>query len=102
MALKQLGRDKEANAVMQQLRSGYESWAEQTLFRPGLRERVIEAEKLFAGEDSTLLSIWELIEEDRLDEASELIEKARQSKDADYVNRMEGAIKLIEALRNLK
>jgi len=105
MALKQLGRDKEANAVMQQLRSRF-GWfsAERRLlfvFRRALR-LVIEAEKLFARGDSTLLSIWELIEEDKLDEASELIEKTRQSKDADYVNRMEGAIKLIEALRNLK
>jgi hypothetical protein len=59
-------------------------------------------EEYFAGEDRTLLSIWDLIEENKLDEASELIEKARQSKNADYVNRMEGAIKLIEALRNQK
>jgi len=63
---------------------------------------VIEAEKLFARGDNTLLSMWELIEEEKLDEASELIEKARQSKDADYVCRMEGAIKLIEALHNQK
>jgi len=100
MALHQLGRDKEANAVMQQLRSVFERWfsIQHRLFRPRLRT-VIKAEKLFAGQDSTLLSIWELIEEDRLDEASELIEKARQSEDADYVNRMEGAIKLLEVLR---
>ncbi len=63
---------------------------------------MIEAEKLFARGDNTLLSIWELIEENKLDEASELIEKARQSKNADYTDRLEGAIKLIEALRTLK
>jgi len=102
MALHQLGRYKEANAALKQARSRYgEGWLSR---RSGLSflDRVIEVEKFFAGEDKTLLSIWELIEENKLDEASELIEKAHQSKNADYVNRMEGAIKLIEALRNLK
>jgi tetratricopeptide (TPR) repeat protein len=110
MALHQLGRDKEANAILQQLRSGFERWfsAEDPLFGPPFRirgpslELIIEVERLFARGDSTLLSIWEHIEENRLDEASELIEKERQSKNADYVSHMEGAIKLIEALRNLK
>jgi WD40 repeat protein len=102
MALQQLGRDKQANAAMQQARSVYgEEWTSGR-FATFFLECVIEVEKSFAGEDPTLLSIWELIEENKLDEASELIEKARQSKDADYVERMEGAIKLIEALRNLQ
>jgi WD40 repeat protein/serine/threonine protein kinase len=108
MALQRLGRGEQANVVMQQLRNGYieEGWFS------GIRdcdwlsllflECVIEVEKSFAGEDRTLLSIWELIEENKLDEASELIEKARLLKNADYVNRMEGAIKLLEVLRNLK
>jgi len=103
MALQQLGRDKQANAVMHKLRSGYieEGWISGR-YPWFFLECVIEVEQFFAGEDRTLLSIWELIEEDKLDEASELIEKARQSKNADYVNRMEGAIKLLEVLRNLK
>jgi tetratricopeptide (TPR) repeat protein len=108
MALHQLGRDKEANADLQQLRENinqnwfseederFKGWSTVFLIV------VVEVEKLFAGEDRTLFSIWELIEENRLDEASELIEKARQSKNADYVSCMEGAIKLIEALRNRK
>ena len=40
---------------------------------------MIEVEKFFAGEDNTLLSIWELIEDNKLDEASRLIEEARLS-----------------------
>ncbi len=63
---------------------------------------MVEFEKFFAGEDSTLLSVWELIEDDKLDEASDLVEKTRLSKNADYVSRMEGAIKLLDALRNRK
>ena len=101
MALHQLGRNKEANAVIQLLRGGLkEEWF--TKWDRFMLNRVVEVEKLFAGEDSTLLSIWELIEEDKLDEASDLIEKARESKNANYVSPMEGAIKLLEVLRKRK
>jgi WD40 repeat protein len=105
MALQQLGRDTEANAVMQQARSIYGDgggWISERYGSSPLRGHVSVVEKYFAGEDRTLLSIWDLIKENELDKASERIEKARQSKDADYVSRLEGAIRLIEALRNLK
>ncbi|MBL7187157.1 MAG: protein kinase [Phycisphaerae bacterium] len=102
MALHQLGRDEEANAVIEQVRHSLkEEWFNGRQATLHLTT-VIEAEKLFAGEDSTLLSIWELIEEDKLEEASELAEKAHLSKNADYASRVEGAIKLLEVLRNLK
>jgi len=102
MALKQLGRGKEANVVIQKLRGHYERWFRFHRNHPFSFTRFVEVEKLFAGEDSTLLSIWDLIEENKLDEASELVEEARLSKNADYVSRMEGAVKLLEVLRNLK
>jgi len=107
MALQQLGREREAKVALRQSRSNYGGgWISERYGSFWLRslflQGVCEVEKFFAGEDRTLLAIWELIEENRLDEASELIEKARLSKSADYVNRLEGAIKLIEALRNLK
>jgi len=102
MALQQLDRDKQANAVMQQARSVYgEEWIS-GIYGPFFLGCVIEVEKFFAGEDKTLLSIWELLEENKLDEASELIEKARVSKNADYVYSTEGAVKLLEALRSLE
>ena len=63
---------------------------------------VVEAEQFFAAEDQTLLAIWEFIDEGELDKASEFIEKARQLNNADFVNSMTDAIKLIEALRTLK
>jgi len=102
MALQQLGRDTQADAAMQQARGLYEE--ERFSGRYGLffLHCVVEAEQFFAGEDQTLLAIWKLIDEDALDEASELIEKTRQSKNADYMDRLDGAIKLLEALRNLK
>ena len=101
MTLYQLGREKEAKAALQKVRGGFDEWFSLGgSYFGALLKLVVEVEKLFAGQDSTLLSIWELIEENKLDEASELIEEARQSKDADYVGRMEGAIKLLEVLRN--
>jgi hypothetical protein len=99
MALHELGRYEQANAAMQQARSAYgEKWISGTNATFFL-ECVIEAEKFFAGEDKTLLSIWELIEENKLDEASRLIEEARSSQNADSEDRMEGAIRLLDALR---
>jgi len=105
MALHRLGRDKEANAALRELRSGFERWfsaEDNSSYFTFFVTRVVEVEKLFAGEDRTLHAILGLIEENKLDEASELIEKTRQSKHPDYVTRMEGAIKLLEALRNLE
>ena len=102
MALHQLGRYKQANAALKQARSRYgEGWLSR---RYGLSflDRVFEIEKFFAGEDRTVLAILEYMEENKLDEASILIEETRQSKNADYIDRMEGAVKLLEALRNLK
>ena len=102
MTLYRLGRDEQATAYLKRARSHYgEGWLSR---RYGLifLERVFEIERSFAGEDRTLLAILELIEENKLDEASELIEKTRLSKKPDYVDRMEGAVKLLEALRNLK
>ena len=103
MVLHKLGRDKEAKAVLRELRDGYgKEWFSHSDFGTSFLRIVIEVEKLFADEDRTLHAILGLIEENKLGEASELIEKARQSKDPDYVTRMEGAIKLLEALRNLE
>jgi len=105
MSLHRLGRDKEANAALQELRSGFERWfsaEENPPYFTFFLTRIVEVEKLFANDDSILVAIWELIEEGKLDEASELIEKARESKNDNYMKRMEGAIKLLDVLRNLK
>jgi hypothetical protein len=105
MTLYQLNHDREANALIQQLRYGYKKrWfsIDDNISAQFFLRMVIEVEKLFADGDTKLLSVWEFIEEDKLDEAAELIEKTRLSNNANYVNHMEGATKLIEVLRNLK
>ncbi len=106
MTLRQLGRNNEAKAVLQQLRDGpVERWLsfdEQYYATVGsapmLLKFLVEIEKLFAGEDSTVLPLWGLIEDGKLDEAGEVIEKVRLSKNADDINRMEGAVKLLSIL----
>jgi WD40 repeat protein/Flp pilus assembly protein TadD len=98
MALQQLGRDNEANTVIRQLRGGYEEWFP-ILNRQALRF-VIEVEKLFAGQDSTLASIWELIGEDELDQAADLVEEVHLSKNAERRSHFEdaGAAKALSTL----
>jgi WD40 repeat protein/serine/threonine protein kinase/tetratricopeptide (TPR) repeat protein len=91
MALQQLGRAEEAEAALRRLRVLLEN-AEFTEYHVA-QPYVMEAEKLFAGENTRLYSVWESIEEGRMEEAVQLIEELRSSKDADTTERIEGAIK---------
>jgi len=91
MALHQLGRDEEAQAALNRLRVLIEDW--QLAENHWAQAYVIEAEKLFAGENTKLYSLWESIEEGRLKEAVQLIEELRSSKDAETTARIEGAVK---------
>ncbi len=94
MVLYQLGRVEQAQATLNQLRVLYEN-AEFAEGRWGRRAQpfAIEAEKLFAGENTKLYSVWEHIEEGELEEAAQLIEELRTSKDAETTARIEGAVK---------
>jgi len=104
MALWQLGRDKEAKATLQQLRGQVkEEWfSEKDPYFGGWSRvfltLVIEVEKLFATEDSTLMSILELIAQDELDRAAEVVEKVRSSEDAVYSDSMDAAATLLRIL----
>jgi len=86
MALRQLGQAEEAQAALNRLRGLFAK-------RRKTRAFVIEAEKLFAGEDSKLYSVWEYIEAVKLDEAAKLIEELRLSDDPNIADRLEGAVK---------
>jgi len=91
MALHQLGRAEEAQAALNRLRVRLEDaqLAENRL----AQSFVIEAEKLLAGENTKLYSVWEAIEDGRLKEAVQLIEELRSSKDAETTAHVEGAVK---------
>ncbi|HUU19879.1 MAG TPA: protein kinase [Sedimentisphaerales bacterium] len=89
MALYQLDRAEEAQATINRLRVLFED----RRWNPKGQAYVIEAEKLFAGENTKLYSVWEFIEEGRLKEAVQLIEKLRSLKDAESSAHIEGAVK---------
>jgi len=91
MALHQLGRDAEAQAVLNRLRVLLEDpkWVEY----PTGQAFAIEAEKLLAGEGTKLYSVWESIEEGREKEAVQLMEELRSLKDVETTARIEGAVK---------
>ncbi|GAF85320.1 unnamed protein product, partial [marine sediment metagenome] len=68
MALHQLGRTQEAQAVLEQLRDLFEDdkqHHEQSYLQ--------EAEQLLAGENSRIYLVWECIETERLEEARQLL-----------------------------
>jgi len=89
MALHQLGRDEEAQAAINRLRVLFED----RQWNPKGQAYVIEAEKLFAGENTKLYSVWESIEDGRLKEAVQPLEKLRSLKDAESAAHIEDAVK---------
>ncbi len=106
MALRRLGRDNEANAILQQLRNGpIERWLslnEYTFIlgggKPALPQFYAEIEKLLLDEGSAALSVWELIEDAELDKAGEAIEKTRPLSDAEDIDSMKSAAKFLSIL----
>ncbi|MHC4748453.1 MAG: protein kinase domain-containing protein, partial [Planctomycetota bacterium] len=76
MSLHQLGRDKEAQAALDQLRHLFED--------DGHTEEekyLYEAEKLFAGEDNKVYRAWECLEVGKLKETSQLVGELHQMVD---------------------
>jgi len=74
MVLHQLARKREAETTVSRLRGLFENVVRrqgESYFR--------EAEKLIAGKDSKVYLVWELIEADKLDEASKIIGELRAS-----------------------
>ncbi|MHC4544181.1 MAG: LamG-like jellyroll fold domain-containing protein, partial [Planctomycetota bacterium] len=73
MALQHLDRDREAEAALSSL---------ERLFEHGKHMKELshlcEAERFFAGKDSKVCSVWEYIEDRKLEEASQLLEELRQ------------------------
>jgi WD40 repeat protein/serine/threonine protein kinase len=86
MASYQLGRSQDAQSALDQLRG---------LFDIGEADQayLIETEKLFAGENSKVRSLWEFIEARKLEEAAKLADELRSLKDAKIARHMESAVK---------
>jgi tetratricopeptide (TPR) repeat protein len=91
MSLHRLGRDKEAEAALNRLRR---------LFEDGKHTHKLsylcKAEQLFASENSKVYLVWECIEDDKLNEASELVKDLRslpRQKDTKIARRVQSLIK---------
>ncbi|MCX5637704.1 MAG: hypothetical protein NTX52_08445, partial [Planctomycetota bacterium] len=88
MALHKLGREKEAEAALNRLRGLFEDSK-----HTHEENYLYEAEKLFAGENSKLYSVWEYIESGKLEEASQLVKELQSLEDpnisgsVDYVTK---------------
>jgi WD40 repeat protein/serine/threonine protein kinase/tetratricopeptide (TPR) repeat protein len=98
MALHELGRIDDARAVLGRLRSMYETCPHENIARSGLRTPgdlaiIAEAERLLAGENSRLRSLWDLVQESDpdLDAAARIVTAVRESSDAGDGELSEGA-----------
>jgi len=93
MSLHQLGRDKEAQAALDQLRRLFEDDGHTE------EERYLyEAEKLFAGEDNTVYRAWECLEAGKLKDAWQLLEELRSLPHQEYAEIAGDVKSVIKAL----
>ncbi len=90
MSLFRLGREKEAQASLEQLRQMFED--EQHISE---EHYLYEAEQLFAGKNTKVYSAWEYIKAGKLDEAAQLVEALRSLKDPNTAGGIDGVIKAL-------
>ncbi len=74
MSLRQLGQDKEAELVLEQLRGMFGN-ANSNEFLTWL----CRAEKLFAGDNASVRQVWELIELGKLNDTRQLVDRLQTS-----------------------
>ncbi len=91
MSLHQLGRAEEAQGALGRLRGLFDGG--QFANDKKAQGYLIEAEKLFAGENSKVNSLWEFIEAGRLKEAVQQVEELRSLQDDEIDRCIDGAIK---------
>jgi eukaryotic-like serine/threonine-protein kinase len=100
MALQQLGREEDMRAIIQQVHRSSRDRRWNKTKRRYLLRLVTEVETFFAGQDSTLVSIWKLIGDKELDKAADLVKEVRLSENAERISRMEdsGVTELLSIL----
>jgi WD40 repeat protein len=91
MTLHKLDRAKDAQAALDRMRD----LCKDKRFAGGKKVQafLFEAEKLFAGKNTKLYSVWEHIEAEKIEQAVHLLQELYASKDMEIVERMEGAVK---------
>jgi WD40 repeat protein/tetratricopeptide (TPR) repeat protein len=91
MAYHRLGRAEDAKIAMDWLRSLFEP--ERYDNDPRARRILIEAERLFAGEDTQLDAVWENIKLGKVDDAARVAREMLSAKDPGIARQLEGAVK---------
>jgi tetratricopeptide (TPR) repeat protein len=96
MTLYQLGLSDQAQASIDRLRSLFNSFKEKdSRTEKKLQPFLFETEKLFAGENTKLFTLWEHVEAEKLGEAAQLLKELRLStdpKDSRITDRIRGAV----------
>jgi serine/threonine protein kinase len=93
MALKQVGKQQEAQAALDRLRLLLEDGE-----HPRAEKYLCETEQLLAGNNSKVYGAWELIKAEKLEEASRLVEKLRSllhHKDRETAGRVRSVFKAL-------
>ena len=93
MALYQVGHKAEAEDALNRLRRLFEDG-----WHPRSEEYLWETEQLLAGKKSKVYPVWERIKEEKLNEASQLIEELRSlpfSEDSETAGSVQSAIKAL-------
>ena len=96
ISLHQLGRDEEARDTLRRLHSLFEP--RPTFYGEEVRSLLIEAEKLFAGENQTLRLVWEHIEKEEKGEAAKLVVQLRLLENEDYIESINRAAQWLAKL----
>jgi WD40 repeat protein/Flp pilus assembly protein TadD len=91
MAYHTLGRAEDAKITMDRLRSLFKEGQYDNDFRA--RDSLIEAEKLFAGENAELNTMWENIRLGKIDDAAKVVKEMLSAKDPGITEHLEGAVK---------
>ncbi|MFC1766693.1 LamG-like jellyroll fold domain-containing protein, partial [Planctomycetota bacterium] len=91
MANQQLGREENMRAIIQHARRSSQDRPWNKTGHYYVLRLVTEVESFIVRQDSTLASIWELIGDEELDDAADLVEEVRLSKNAERIRRVEGS-----------
>ncbi|MHC4539925.1 MAG: protein kinase domain-containing protein [Planctomycetota bacterium] len=91
MAYHRLGRTEDAKIAMDRLRSLFEQGQYDNDLRA--RDSLIEAERLFTGENAELDAVWENIKLGKIDDATKVASEMLSAKNLGVAGHLEGAVK---------
>jgi WD40 repeat protein/tetratricopeptide (TPR) repeat protein len=93
MALHKLGRAEEAQTALGRMRILCDIERKLSSDNKDTLVLIIEAERLFAGDNTNLCTLWEFIKAEKIDKAAEVLAEIRSSKRSELSKSLDGAIK---------